>query len=150
MASPPRNSNAIVYERRHAVHHTEATNMTSKKPLHTVPVPSTSFTTEAYFDGQGSSPAIRFEYVKDGIKHQGGIKFTRVLAVRTRSERCCTAWHIDGVYDTLVEVEDSPWVKEMRADTSEQWRDKWAMHHYMIYLDSTGCFEVIADSWEVL
>jgi hypothetical protein len=24
------------------------------------------------------------------------------------------------------------------------------MHHFMIYLDSAGCFEVIAESWEVL
>jgi hypothetical protein len=121
--------------------------MSSKKPLYTVPVASTSFTTEAYFDGQGISPAIRFVYGKDGTKHQGGINFDKVLAVRTRSERCCTAWHIDGAYDTLVEVEGSPWVDEMRADTAEQWRNKWAMHHYMIYLDSAGCFEVIADSW---
>src|SRR5205807_8714164 len=50
------------HELRHADRHTRAMNMTSKKPLHTVPVPSTSFTTEAYFDGQGSSPAIRFGY----------------------------------------------------------------------------------------
>ena len=138
------------HERRHAHRHTRAMNMTSKKPLHTVPVPSTRFTTEAYFDGQGSSPAIRFGYGKDGTKHQGGIKFNHVLAVRTRSERCCTAWHIDGAYDTLVEIEGSSWVEEMRADTAEQWKNKWPMHHYMIYLDSAGCFEVIADSWEPL
>ena len=124
--------------------------MTSKKPLHTVPVASTSFTTEAYFDGKGSSPAIRFAYSKDGARREGGIKFNKVLSVRTRSERCCTAWHIDGAYDTLSEVEGSCWVGELRADTQEQWRDKWAMHHYMIYLDSVGCFEIIADSWEAL
>lgn len=122
--------------------------MLFKKTLYRVPAPSTTFTNEAYFDGEGSSPAIRFGYRKDGSKHQGGVKFNHVLAVRTRSERCCTAWHIEGAYDTLVEVEDSPWVKEMRADTAEQWRNKWAMHHYMIYLDSAGCFEIIADSWE--
>jgi hypothetical protein len=50
----------------------------------------------------------------------------------------------------LVEVESSPWVNEMRSDTSERWRDTWQMHHYMIYLDSAGCFEVIAESWEAL
>ena len=122
--------------------------MASKKPLYTVPVPSTSFTTHAYYDGQ--TEAIRFGYGKDGAKREGGIKFNKVLAVRTRSERCCTAWHIDGAYDTLAEVEGSSWVGELRADTQEQWRDKWAMHHYMIYLDSVGCFEIIADSWEVL
>jgi len=123
-------------------------NMTSKKPLHTVPVASTSFTIHAYFDGQ--TEAIRFGYRKDGTTQQGGIRFNHALAVRTRSERCCTAWHIDGAYDTLVEIEGSSWVEEMRADTAEQWKNKWAMHHYMIYLDSAGCFEVIADSWESL
>jgi hypothetical protein len=124
--------------------------MTSKKPLHTVPVPSTSFTTEAYLDGQGISPAIRFGYEKDGAKRQGGIRFSRVLALRTRAERCCNSWHIEGAYDTLVEVEGSPWVQEMRAATTEQWRNTWEMHHYMIYLDSVGCFEIIAESWAAL
>jgi len=124
--------------------------MTSKKPLQAVPVPSTSFTTEAYFDGQGSLPAIRFGYQKDGVKHQGGIEFSKVLAVRTRAERCCKSWHIDGAYDMLVEVEGSSWVEEVRADTTEQWRNKWETHHYMIYLDSAGCFEIIAESWAAL
>ncbi len=122
--------------------------MTSKTPLHTVPVPSTSFTTHAYYDEQG--PAIRYGYKKDGANHQGGIGFSKVCAVRTRAERCCKAWHIEGAYDTLVEVEGSPWAAEIRADTAEQWRDKWEMHHYMIYLDSAGCFEIIAQSWAPL
>jgi len=124
--------------------------MSSKKPLHTVPVPSTSFTTEAYFDGRGITPSIRFGYEKDGATYQGGIKFSKVAAVRKRAERCCKSWHIEGAYDTLVEVEGSPWVEEIRVDTQEQWRDRWQMHHYMIYLDSVGCFEVIAESWAAL
>ncbi len=67
--------------------------------------------------------------------------------MRKREECCCKVWHIEGAYDTLVEVEDSAWVAEMRADTCEQWRNKWETHHYMIYLDSVGCFEIIAESW---
>jgi len=125
-------------------------NMSSQKTQYTVPVPSTSFTTEAYFDGQGISPAIRFGYLKNGVEYRSGIKFSRVCAVRTRAERCCTAWHIENAYDTLVNVENSLWVAEIRADTAEQWRNKWEMNHYMIYLDSAGCFEVIAESWAVL
>jgi hypothetical protein len=121
--------------------------MASKKPLHTVPVPSTNFTTHAYLDMQGIQPAIRFGYRKDGVQHEGGIGFSKVCVLRTRAERCCTAWHIEDAYDTLVEVEASPWVKEIRADTAKQWRNKWEMHHYMIYLDSVGCFEIIAESW---
>jgi hypothetical protein len=124
--------------------------MSSKKSVHTVPVPSTSFITEAYWDGKGASPAIRFGYEKDGVEYQSGIEFRRVLAMRKRAERCCTAWHIEGAYDTLVEVQGSPWVQEMRADTNAQWRDKWETHHYMIYLDSVGCFEAIAETWAAL
>lgn len=121
--------------------------MSFKKPLHAIPVSSTRFTSEAYFDGQGALPSIRFGYKTDGVESFGGIKFTKVLCIRTRAERCCTSWHIEGAYDTLVEVEDSPWIGEMRADMAEQWRNQWELHHYMIYLDSTGCFEIIAESW---
>lgn len=121
--------------------------MSFKRFLYTVPVPSTSFISEAHFDGGGTSPTIRFGYRQDGKDCVGEIAFIKVLAVRTRAERCCTAWHIEGAYDTLVEVDDSEWVEEMRADTPGQWRDKWQMHHYMIYLDSAGCFEIIGESW---
>jgi len=121
--------------------------MNAQRPLFKIPVASTSFTTGAYWDGKGISPAIRFGYIKDGKRIEDGIKFEMVSAMRKRAERCCTAWHIENAYDTLVEVEDSPWAKEIRADTQELWRDKWELHHYMIYLDSAGCFEIIAASW---
>jgi hypothetical protein len=122
--------------------------MSEKIPLYKVPVPSTSFTKEAYYDGEGAFPAIRFAYKKNGEEHEGQISFSKVTATRKRAERCCTPWHIDGAYDTLVEIRDSSWAEEIRVDTSPRWRDKWPMHHYMIYLDSVGCFEVIAESWQ--
>jgi len=121
--------------------------MTAKNLLYTIPVPSTSFTTEAHFDGKES--AIIFCYERDRSIHRGMIKFRGIAAMRKRAERCCTAWHIEGAYDTLVEIAESDWLKEIRADTNLQWRDRWEMHHYMIYLDSVGCFEFIADSWAV-
>ena len=121
-------------------------SMNSKKAVYQVPVPSTDFTTEAAFCGN----VIRYGYRQQETVCKGGIRFGKVLATRTRAERCCTPWHIEGAYDTLLEVEGSPWVQEMRSDTNEQWRGKWETHHYMIYLDSAGCFEVIAESWEAL
>jgi hypothetical protein len=118
----------------------------SKIPLYTIPVPSTSFTREAYL----AANAIRFSYRRDGKPCDDGVQFLRAAALRTRAERCCKAWHIEGVYDTLVEVTNSEWAAEIRRDTQEMWRDKCEMHHYMIYLDSVGCFEFIADSWRPL
>lgn len=120
--------------------------MNSKKPLCQVPVPSTEFEGTTRLSGN----ILHFQYCRNGVLYRSGIRFTQMPATRTRAERCCTAWHIENAYDTLVEVEGSSWVEEIRADTTEQWRGKWEMHHFMIYLDSAGCFEVIAASWEVL
>jgi hypothetical protein len=127
-----------------------AVKMNLKKPLCTLAVASTDFSKEAYWDGQGTRPAIRFGYVKDRSKLSGGIEFVGVRALRTRAESCCTTWHIDDAYDTLLEIEDSEWIEEIRTQTDAMWRDKLEMHHYMIYLDSVGCFEIIAKSWAVL
>jgi hypothetical protein len=121
--------------------------MGTKTQLYKIPVPSTDFTIPAYFDGQGVCPTIRFGYKVNGREEHFCIAFSKVAAMRKRAERCCTQWHIEGAYDTLVEVESSAWVQEIRADTQAMWRDKWAMHHYMIYLDSAGCFEIVAESW---
>jgi hypothetical protein len=122
--------------------------MTTKKPLYKVPAPSTSFTNTAFIqDCNGTR--IRFDYVRDGVEHSGGISFSGVVVSRHTAERACQEWHIEGAYDTLAEVENSPWVEEMRAQIVERWRYHWQMHHYMIYLDG-GCFEFIADSWAAL
>jgi hypothetical protein len=84
------------------------------------------------------------------VLYRSGIRFDKISATRTRSERCCNSWHIEGAYDALVEIDESAWLEEIQTDTQEMWRRKWEMHHYMIYLDSAGCFEVIAASWEAL
>ena len=122
----------------------------SKKPLYTVPVASTAFESGGAYMLLGT---IRYEYYREGVHHRSGIRFKRIKATRTYSESASKAWHIEGAYDTLVEIENSPWVEELQADTADRQRrlgEKWEMHHYMIYLDSSGTFEVIAESWEAL
>jgi hypothetical protein len=120
--------------------------MNSKKPLYQIPIPSTEIEGDARLCGN----ALSFQYYCDRALRQAEIKFNRVSATRTTAERCCTKWHIEGAYDTLAEVEGSSWLSEILSDTQEQWRSKWEMHHYIIYLDSAGCFEVIAESWQVV
>jgi hypothetical protein len=50
-------------------------------------------------------------------------------------------------------VEDSEWIREILSETAER-RERsgevWELHHYLIYLDGTGCIEVMATSWQVL
>jgi hypothetical protein len=121
--------------------------MNKKRILYSLPVSSLEFTTEAYLDSSGAMSAIRFVYKAEGKEVYSGLSFNQVYALRQRSERYCTVWHIEDTYDTLVEVEDSSWVKELREDMSEHYRKDWRPHHYMIYLDSVGCFEFLAESW---
>jgi hypothetical protein len=122
----------------------------AKKPLYAVPVASTGF------DGGGAYMllgTIRYNYEREGVHYRSGIRFKRPGVTRTHSESFSRVWHIEGSYDTLVEIENSPWVEELQADTADTQRrlgQKWEMHHYMIYLDSSGTFEVIAESWEAL
>ena len=124
--------------------------METQDPLHKIPVPSTDFVVEAHMHPSSDGDMIRFSYAREDVEYRSGIRFRNVCATRSRAERCCTVWHIDSAYDTLVEVLGSSWVKELLLDMDERWRNRWETHHYMVYLDSAGCFEVVADSWEAL
>jgi hypothetical protein len=122
----------------------DTATLATQTPLYEVPEASTAF---EYTELCGD--ILRYDYWREGESYRSGIRFKGVLATYTRAERCSKIWHIDP-YDTLVRVDNSPWVRELRADTTKAWRDEWAMNHYMIYLDSAGSIEVIADSWEVI
>jgi hypothetical protein len=125
------------------------TEMGKKNPLYEIQVPSTELAGDAILCGN----VIRYGYFKDGIELKSGITFSNVRAKRTRSDEACTAWHIEEVYDTLVEVQESEWVDQIMADTQDRQQrfgQTWTLHHYMVYLDGSGCIEVIADSWNAL
>ena len=56
---------------------------------------------------------------------------------------------MEGVYDTIAEVEQSDWISELfAAEPPETW-GSWEMHHFMLYVDSAGCYEVAAASWSM-
>jgi hypothetical protein len=44
-------------------------------------------------------------------------------------------------------VTGSDWVSELTAAEPTGTRGSWEMHHFMIYIDSAGCYEVAAQSW---
>ncbi len=113
--------------------------------LYTLETPSTGLSTEPFWE-RGS---IFFEFNEQDKNTSIEIKFTRILSMRKRSEICCTAYHINKSYDRLVEIEKSAWASEILLDTSPAWRDKIKVHHYMIYLDSVGCFEVLAQGYKI-
>ena len=53
---------------------------------------------------------------------RGGSQFGKVRAFRFCAEGHCSAWHVEGLYDTLAEVSGSGWVSELlAAESAETW-----------------------------
>lgn len=121
-----------------------------KIPLGTITTPSTAITKETAVEVVGTTMTLRYEFDRDGLIFAGGVRFDRVRAYRYRAESHCTAWHIKDAYDTVAEVSDSSWIAELRAAQPPGADGVPGLHHYLLYLDSTGCFEVAAGSWELL
>ena len=98
----------------------------------------------------GGSAELRIEFDRNGLIVRSGLRFMRVRAFRFRAEGHCTRWHVEGTYDTLVEVEQSDWVGELlAAEPSETW-GRWKIRHFLIYLDGAGAYEVAAEDVEWL
>lgn len=121
-----------------------------KQPLITLPIASTALEADPVFIHPGGHAELRYEFEREGVLVRTGLRFERVRAFRFRSEGHCTAWHVQGAYDTLVEVQRSAWVAELlEAEPSETW-GHWELHHFLLFLDSVGAFEVAAEAWSVL
>lgn len=121
-----------------------------KVPLGELPVASTSFISDVDVEVSGGALTLRFTFPRDGVPYRGGVRFEKVRAYRWLTESLCTAWNIEGAYDTIAEVEKSDWVEELQAAEPEHHRGFWTMRHFMLYVDSAGCFEAVADSWAEL
>jgi hypothetical protein len=115
-----------------------------------VSTPSTAITSDVVAVLEGGDLTLRFQFDRDGALIESGLVFSKVRAHQWRAESHCTAWHIEGAYDTIVEVENSTWVNELLiAEPAETW-GRWVIRHFMLFLDSAGCFEVAAESWALL
>lgn len=121
-----------------------------KVPVVQISTPSTAITSDVVSVFDGGSLTLRFQFDRDGSLVWGGVEFKKVRAHQWRAESHCTEWHIEGAYDTVVELEDSPWVAELlMAEPAETW-GRWIIRHFMLFIDGAGCFEVAAESVGVL
>lgn len=105
---------------------------------------------EVLLEYPGGELTLRFDYDDNGAIFRSGLRFGKVRALRHRAELYSTAEQIEAACDTLVEVDRSPWVAELREAAPADLRDSWEMRHFMIYFDSSGCYEVVAATWEAL
>jgi hypothetical protein len=117
-----------------------------KTPLFTLPCPSTSAIRGPKLIDHDKGLLLALVCDDDGREQAEGVLFVKPRAFRKREETYCTGWHVKGAYDTVCEITASDWVTEMRNDAVLEWRDRWVMRHFIIYVDSFGCLEVIAES----
>lgn len=117
-----------------------------KQKLLVLPFPSTAVIRGPVLCTDGGDLLLSMDFDDDGQKRSASVRFVKQRAFRKRSETYCTGWHVNDTYDTVCEVQGSDWVDELRAASVPEWRDQWVMRHFMIYVDSFGCVEVVAES----
>jgi hypothetical protein len=117
-----------------------------KLSLFSLPCPSTASVYEPKLVDEDRGLLLSLVCDDDGHERRVGVLFVKPRAFRKRAEIYCTAWYVKDAYDTICEVKESDWVAELRNDAEPDWRDRWVMRHFMIYVDSFGCLEVIAES----
>lgn len=122
----------------------------SKRAIGPLSLPPSAFTENVVFTDAEGNAELRCTYERHGSMFAGGLRFHGVIAYRARGESLCSAWHIEDAYDTLVEVEKSDWVSELRAaEPSETWGQR-KIRHFLIFIDSAGAYEVAAEAVEWL
>lgn len=117
-----------------------------KVAILTLPYPSTAAIRDPILRTDGSDLLLSMEFDDDGQIRSADLRFVKQRAFRKRAESHCAAWHVADAYDTLCEVRESDWVRELRSASTPIWRDYWVMRHFIIYVDSFGCLEVAAES----
>lgn len=118
----------------------------SKKLILILPFASTSLAKAPELYTKGADLVLAVQFLIENKKPLFRLRFRKYRAHRMRAECYCTAWHIESVYDTVCEVDNSIWIDELQEDAVPEWRNFWVMRHFMIYVDTFGCLEVIAES----
>jgi hypothetical protein len=111
-----------------------------------LPLSSTTLIRGPSLRTDASDLLFSMDFDDGGQQRSASLRFVKQRAFRMRSEIYCTAWHVTDTFDTVCEVQGSDWVQELRSASVPEWRDHWVMHHFMIYVDSFGCIEVVAES----
>jgi hypothetical protein len=121
-----------------------------KQKLFSLPVASTSFLSDPECIHAGRDFEMRFDYKSGREQMRGVVAFRKVRGYRQRAEIYCTEWHIKEAYDTVVEIQDSDWSKEFLEIAPDHHKNSWVMRHFMLYVDSFGCLEVLCESVELI
>lgn len=123
----------------------------SQVRLAELPIPSTNLTSEVHLHHDGGDLTLSYQYQDERSRRRrrGGVVFKEVRAYKYRAETHCTEWHVEA-YDSMVEVLESTWREDLEAVSLEDGSSYGKLHHFMIYIDSMGCYQVLARGWRFL
>lgn len=124
--------------------------MMHKLKILELPFPSTALIGSPVLRTEAGSLLLSMGFDDDGHERLALLRFVKQRAFRKRSEIYCTAWHVADTFDTVCEVQGADWVQELRSASVPELRDQWVMRHFMIYIDSFGCLEVVAESVDLV
>ncbi len=116
------------------------------RKLFEIPYPSTSAVeSHCFYEGPNGVQLTIDCHDVDAPLVRSTITVHSCRAIRTLAELYCKRWHLQA-YDAVCEIEDSPWAGELAKATPSGWENWWVLKHFMLYLDSMGCYEFIAES----
>jgi hypothetical protein len=103
---------------------------------------------------------LTYDYVPEEARKQMVImRFTRVIAYRYYDETCCVG-SPDMVSDGLIQYDlgDSPWLRNIKENRDRffakgsimyQRYGEFDFHHYALWFDEEGCYEIVARSFDI-
>jgi hypothetical protein len=121
-----------------------------KYPQFSIRGASTGTVEGPHFQDAGSNFILWLTVDDDGYLVTSKIVVAKARAVRQRNEPYCTSWHVKDAYDTVCEVSPSDWVADLLGASHLRKNDEFQLRHFIIYLDSFGCLEVIAESAQLI
>lgn len=84
---------------------------------------------------------IRYDTEEEGIRQ---LAFVGVLGMMFTESNACGTDHLRA-YDKLLELQSSELLEQLRARSHAGVGD---VHHYRIFFDDVGCYDVVAKSFE--
>jgi len=121
--------------------------MSDSTLLWELPWPSSSLWREPWVEMQNSHARLYLPYESEpGSYEWGMLDFPGAYDFRYLHSFAVAVEQIDA-YDRLLQLRNSASAAAVLKDVSRVARHITALHHYRLYLDDTGCFDIIATGW---
>ena len=100
----------------------------------------------------GGTLTLNIKYARDdSYCYCSGFRFRKIRAYRYKADAYRSLWEVEFSSCKLIEILESRWVKELRSKSMYGKDDDcFIMRHFMFSFGEEGCFEVIAELWELL